>query len=75
VQKDILKTIKGERARADQVFDEGTNEQANPAVQAGKVLVFVVDTLDQTTSKYGTGAGGRVMKRNFPRLNSVEVQE
>lgn len=74
MQKDVLTIKRGEGARADQVFDR-TNEQANPAVQAGKVLVFVVDTLDQMTSKYGTGAGGRVMKRDFPRLNSVEVQE
>lgn len=55
------------------MLDEGTNEQANPAVQAGKVLVFAVDTLDQMTSKYGTGAGGRVMKRSFPGLNNVDV--
>jgi hypothetical protein len=55
------------------VLDEGTNEQANPAVQAGKVLVFVVDTLGQMTSKYGTGAEGRVMERKVHRLLEQQI--
>lgn len=56
------------------MLDEGTNEQPNPAVQAVKEIVFVVDTLrpwtvgpDDKQIRYGTSAGGRVMKRNFRR--------
>lgn len=36
---------RGERLGADQVLDERTNDSANPAIHAGQLLVFVVDTL------------------------------